>query len=214
MSKRMRFVLMGVGLLVFALVVWFLVLNPIRGQIATTDAAIADEQTKLQLAQSQLKQAEVTKEEGKLNQARLLELAKMMPSDEELPSLLLQLQDLADQSGIDFIAITPGSPTAAQTGTYELLPLDLSFTGTYFDVSDFIYRAEEMVSGPGRLLAVKSVNLALGEPLPGETNPQLSVSVSLYAFIMGAPAAKKSSSSGSSSSSSDSTTTTTSASAQ
>jgi len=34
----------------------------------------------------------------------------MVPLTEELPSLLLQIQDLADQSGIEFIQITPATP--------------------------------------------------------------------------------------------------------
>ena len=188
MSRRVRYVLLGLGLLVFVVVVWFLVLNPIRGNISATDAAIADQKTTFALAQNQLKEAESTKEEGKLNQARLLELSKMVPTDQELPSLLLQLQDLADQSGIDFIAITPGDPSAAGTGDYQLLPLDLTFAGTFFDVSDFIYRAEQMVAGPGRLLAIKSVGLVLLDTSAGAgKSPKLTATLSLYAFMMGVP---------------------------
>lgn len=214
MSSRVRFALMGAGLLVLAVVVWFLVLSPIRSDIAATDAELADQQTQLQLATGQLAQAETTREEGKRNQARLLELSKMIPKDEELPSLLLQLQDLADQSGIEFIAITPGEPQDSQSGDYQLVPLDLTFTGAYFDVSDFAYRAEQMASGPGRLLAVKSVNLSLGETTAGAASPELSVSMSLYAFMIGTPAPTKSSSSTKPASSDASTTSTTASSAQ
>ena len=190
MSRRVRYVLMGLGLLVFVLVVWFLVLSPIRGNISATNTAIEDQKTRYALAQSQLTQAKSTKQEGELNQARLLELAKMIPNDQELPSLLLQLQDLADQSGIDFVAITPGDPTAAGTGDYQLLPLSLTFAGTFFDVSDFTYRAEQMVAGPGRLLAIKSVNLVLGSTIAAVgSSPKLTATLSLYAFIMGVPAA-------------------------
>ena len=47
----------------------------------------------------------------------------MVPESEEIPSLLLQIQDLADQSGIDFISITPGSVIDADT--FQILPLEL-----------------------------------------------------------------------------------------
>jgi Tfp pilus assembly protein PilO len=180
-------ILMGVGLVVFAAAVWFLVLSPMRGDIATTEAAIQDQQSKLSVAEGARDQAAETKAEGKRNQARLLELAKMMPASDELPSLLLQIQDLADQSGIDFISITPGEANEADGVEFQILPLDLQFTGTFFDLSDFVYRAEQMVAGPGRLLAVKSISLALSSTAPslgGAVSPDLEVSLSLLAFIL------------------------------
>ena len=152
MSRRVRSILMGVGLIAVAALCWFFLLSPIRGDIAETKAEIDEQQEALSLAKTKLAQAQATREEGRLNQARLLELSKMVPPSEELPSLLLQLQDLADQSGIDFIAVTPGeSRRQGPMVGYMILPLDLQFAGTYFDVSDFAYRAEQMVAGPGRL---------------------------------------------------------------
>ncbi len=187
MSRKIRMILLSLGLVVFAAVVWFFVLSPIRGDIADTDTAIEDQLSKLSVAQGALAQAESTKAEGKRNQARLLELAKMIPASEELPSLLLQIQDLADQAGIDFISVTPGDATEVEGAEFLILPLDLTFTGTFFDLSDFVYRAEQMVAGPGRLLAVKSMSLALSnasQGLSAAVSPDLDVSLSLLAFVL------------------------------
>ena len=74
-----------------------------REDIATVSANIEAEKTKLATALAELAAAETTQAEGMENQARLLELAKMVPYSEEIPSLMLQIQDLADQSGIEFI---------------------------------------------------------------------------------------------------------------
>lgn len=192
MTPKVRLLLMGLGIVLFAVVIWFVVLSPIRGDIANTQLAIEDEQTRVVQAKTELKQAEATRAEGKRNQMRLLELAKMVPMSEELPSLLLQIQDLADQSGIKFIQVTPGQVKPSKSGAFQAIPLDLEFSGTYFDVSDFIYRAEQMVAGPGRLLAVKTVNLTLDSGTEGSTaikagvSPQLKVNMSVYAFIFGA----------------------------
>lgn len=187
MTHRVRLVLMGVAILLFAVVIWFLVLSPIRGNIATTEQDIQEEQSKVLAANTKLRLAEDTRAEGKRNQMRLLELAKMVPMTEELPSLLLQIQDLADQSGIEFIQVTPGTVIASETGPFQAIPLDLQFTGTYFDVTDFIYRAEQMVAGPGRLLAIKTVDLSPGADAATSAgkSPQLEVTMSLYAFISG-----------------------------
>ena len=163
MSRRVRYILVGIGLVVVAALCWFFLLSPLRGEIADTEKQIEDQRDQISLAKTTLAQAEGTRDEGRRNQARLLELSKMVPPSEELPSLLLQLQDLADQSGIDFIAVTPGEPRAVEAGGgYMVLPLQLQFSGTYFDVSDFAYRAEQMVAGPGRLLAINSVALPRG----------------------------------------------------
>ena len=81
----------------------------------------------------------------------------MVPQSTQVPSLLVQIQDLADQSGIDFLSVSPGEPTEADG--FQIIPLSLSFTGTYFDLSDFAYRVEQLVAAPGRLLTVKSISL-------------------------------------------------------
>ncbi len=186
MSRRMRVILVGVVLLVVAAVAWFLMLSPMRGDIASLETQIEQQRTELSAAQVQLAQAEATREEGRKNQARLLELAKMMPTAEEIPSLLLQIQDLADQSGIDFMAVTPSDTLASEVGDYRGLALDLEFSGTYFNVSDFIYRAENMVAGPGRLLAIKDIDLSTSETAEGgNVSPELKVSITIYAFLAG-----------------------------
>jgi hypothetical protein len=64
--------------------------------------------------------------------------------------------------------------------------LDVEFVGTFFDLSDFIYRAEQMVAGPGRLLAIKSLSLELSRSadatIPSaSTSPLLAVSITIYA---------------------------------
>ncbi len=190
-SRKVRYILMSIALVVLAVVVWFFVLSPIRGDIKTTEEAIAEQQSQLSVAKATLAQAETTRAEGKRNQARLLELAKMVPPAAELPSLLLQIQDLADQSGIDFISISPGEPSQPEGLGYMIMPLDLQFSGTFFDVSDFAYRAEQMVAGPGRLLAIKSIGLSGGEGGTGTVSPKLSVTLSMLAFVMGQPPAAK-----------------------
>ncbi len=185
MTRKLRFAIAGIGLVVIVFLAWFLLLDPLRGDIRATSETIEAEQIKLATAQTKLAQAEVTRAEGRQNQARLLELAKMVPSSAEMPSLLLQIQDLADQSGIEFISVTPGQPSQAEG--FQVLPLSLEFTGTFFDLSDFVFRAEQLVAAPGRLLALKQLDLRLGgtetdSPAGEDSSPTLGVRMVLYAF--------------------------------
>jgi len=182
MRRSLRLLLGAVGLLVILLAAWFLLLSPLRQDIAAADEAIAIQRERVSSAQAKLAAAKATEEEGKKNQARLLELAKMVPDSQEMPSLLLQIQDLADRSGITFISVTPGSPV--QSDDFRILPLEVEFEGTFFDLTDFVFRAEQMVAGPGRLLTVKSIDLKLNQQEAADisASPALSVSIVLYAF--------------------------------
>jgi type IV pilus assembly protein PilO len=197
MSRRFRMGLAGGVLVVIVALAWFFLISPLRADLAQTSEDIKAEQTKLAAAQAKLAQAEVTRAEGQKNQARLMELAKMVPDSSEVPSLLIQIQDLADQSGITFESMNPGEPK--ESGGFKIVPLTLTFKGTYFNLYDFAYRAERLVAGPGRLLTLKSVQLspigaaggteaaADGEDTTlkkeGES-PNLQVAMTLYAFCM------------------------------
>jgi type IV pilus assembly protein PilO len=191
MSRTLRLIIVSVVLVVIIILAWFFLINPLRSDIDAVEASIEAERASLSAAQAQLAQAEAISEEGEKNRGMLLELAKMVPEGEQVPSLLLQIQDLADQSGIAFIAVTPGDPI--QSGDFDVIPLELEFTGTYFDLSDFVYRAEQMVAGPGRLLAVKNLDLQLSQDAgatgsSADVSPLLAVSMTLYAFEMAAAA--------------------------
>jgi Tfp pilus assembly protein PilO len=183
----MRLLLSAVALVAIVAIAWFLLISPVRQNIADTESQISEQQNQLHQAQTKLAAAQTTRAEGKKNQARLLELAKMVPLATQVPSLLVQIQDLADQSGIVFTSVTPGAAT--QAGQFEISSLQLQFSVSYFDLSDFAYRVEQLVAGPGRLLAVKSVQLKLGGAADGSKtasggSPVLTVDMTLDAFAM------------------------------
>jgi Tfp pilus assembly protein PilO len=185
-SRSVRLILIAVALVVIIALAWFFLLSPIRADMAATSLQIDDARATLSAAQAKLAQAEVTRTEGQRNQARLIELSKMVPPASEIGSLLVQIQDLASQSGVEFMSITPGA--ALDAAGFRMVPLAVQFTGTFFDLSDFIYRTEQMVAGPGRLLAVKQIGLQLASTAGSATStgvsasPVLTVNMTIYAF--------------------------------
>jgi type IV pilus assembly protein PilO len=202
-SRRIKFALAAFGIVVVGLLVFFLLINPIRGDIGELNTQIDAENQQIARLNQELQMAESTRSDGRRNQARLLELAKMIPSSAEIPSLILQLQDLANKAGIKWTQISPGEGKPVDGTTYQIIPLSLSFEGNFYDVTDFIYRAEQMVAGPGRLLAVKDVGLT---PLDA-TGVKLGVRMTVYAFMI-TPSAIPASSSPSTGGGTGSTTTT------
>lgn len=180
MKRRTIYILAVVALIAVVVAGWFLLISPLRAKIAETDAQVQAQQKNLITARAKLARMEQTRLEAEKNQGRLIELYKMVPSQDELPSLLLQVQDLATESGIEVMSISPSKGTAA--GGFQAISLALQFNGTYFDVNDFVYRIEQLVAGPGRLLAVKDVNLTLGASAKAGASPSLIVTMSVQAF--------------------------------
>jgi type IV pilus assembly protein PilO len=187
MSRRLKLILVGVGIVAVALLVYFLLLSPMRGEVSDLNLQVDQENTKIAAAQQQLSMAETTRSEGRRNEARLIELAKMIPDASEIPSLILQIQDLADKAGISWIQVSPSEAKPIEGLAYSIIPLSCSFSGSFYDVSDFVYRAEQMAAGPGRLLAVKDVSFTPDVIKGGGKVPYsvtLTVRMTVYAFVM------------------------------
>jgi Tfp pilus assembly protein PilO len=185
-----------VGALLAVVVVagyWFLVLSPLRTKVTETQTQIDAAQIELVTLQSQLAQMSQAQQQAKQNEARMLELSKMLPVADEVPSLLLQIQDLATESGIDFMSMTPSSAAAAPTAAgYTTVSLSLQFSGTFFDVNDFLYRTEQLAAAPGRLLSVQNLSLTPGGTMTVGVSPTLTVSMTVLAYrrtAVAAPAA-------------------------
>jgi hypothetical protein len=100
-----------------------LVVVPKFGELAQLDAdlqAAADQVTQTQTLVAQLEQA---KSNASLTQAELLALANQMPENPELPSVLIELQDVSNSAGVRFERITPGEAVGDPTGRFKEIAL-------------------------------------------------------------------------------------------
>jgi type IV pilus assembly protein PilO len=180
MKRRTVYILVGIALVAVVLVAWFMLISPLRTKIADTTAQVQVQQKNLAAAKVKLAKMEETKLQAEKNQGRLIELYKMVPTQDEIPSLLLQIENLAIESGIKALGMTPSKATSS--GSFQVVSVQLQFTGKYFDVNDFVYRLEQLVAQPGRLLAVKDVNLALAAGTRAGVSPELTVTMNVQAF--------------------------------
>jgi Tfp pilus assembly protein PilO len=121
--------------------------------------------------------------------AELFALTKAMPDEQDMPGVLLELSRVAADTGI---GITSIAPQTAQPGTgYTRLPIDVVFEGSFYDLSDFLYRLRTLVSvregalqANGRLFTVDAVQFNEGE----KQFPQLQATLTLTAFQYAAAA--------------------------
>jgi Tfp pilus assembly protein PilO len=174
---RKNSILLAVVALVAATVAfYFLVLGPKRDEIAKLDTQIAEQQAAVEQARLTLASYEEARASYKRNYATLARLGKAVPADDDVRSLMVQLESTADRSGVSFekielssgLAGDTGSDAAASTAGGELaaapgtvpvaggvlsaMPFSFSFNGSYFDLTAFFARLEHFVSLTNRRL--------------------------------------------------------------
>jgi type IV pilus assembly PilO-like protein len=135
LSRRDRYILIAVVTVGAVAALWLMALSPKRDEAAQLDKDIAAAQQQL----DQAKQEKVTFAQAQLvfpgMYASLGRLGKAVPSDEEVPSLLVQLNHAAAQANVDFrsVALTldesaeaaappPPPPAAGTTGAAGATP--------------------------------------------------------------------------------------------
>lgn len=184
------YVITGVIIVVVAVAWFFLLFKPLTNNVSAADAQLAQMTTDLQNAQSvELPRLEAYQKTAPQTQSDLLRLNKMMPGEQGIPSVIVEVTQTAQQSGLDFVSIQPSGVVSANP--FGLETINLSFTGRYYDLEDFLFRLESYVEYrnnaflvTGRLLQVASIQVAAG-PTPGF--PNLAITITLNAFLWSTP---------------------------
>lgn len=167
---------------------WFLVVAPQRAHARSIANAAA--LTKAQIAEARTfvpssgNAASLPKQPA-IRTSLLYRLAKAMPSTEDQPDLLLQIDQVARAAGVTLLSIAPAQPTAGDG--FTVVPISLTASGDFYGLTDMLYRLRALVAvrhgglnASGRLFAVQSVTLT-----PSGTGKQLSADVSVNAYVYG-----------------------------
>lgn len=174
-----------VALLVLAIGMYALVL-PQKNTAASLAKDIETTQTQIVQARALAEQ----KPAQPIRVADMFKLVKAMPDDVDMTGIILQLNQTADDSGIEFDTIAPGASEVV--GTFQTVPISLTFNGNYYALTDFLFRLRSLVTvrggalgSTGRLFTVK--NIAFGAGVGGFPNIAASLSVIAYVYGTGAP---------------------------
>jgi Tfp pilus assembly protein PilO len=172
------------GILVFALAGWFLLVRPQGAKLKDLKAEAIAVQAKMDAYHQQVAAARAA---PKIEVADVYRLAKAMPDRTDMPDLLLELSQLARDTGIRFDSISP-QPTAL-IASYTVLPIAVTFQGNFYNLADFLYRLRSLVSvhagrldATGRLFSVDTLTF-------NESTlkfPQIQATLVVDAFVYGA----------------------------
>ena len=113
------------GFLVLAGGGWFMLIRPQHAKAADLDHQIADTNSAIDAARALTLEA---KKGAQIRVADLYRLTKAMPDQVDMAGILLELNQVAEDSGITFELINPSS-TATPISGYLAIPITVEFTG-------------------------------------------------------------------------------------
>lgn len=202
MSARGKEIYIIAGVIIAVIVVawYFLLFSPTRQKLSDLDDQIAADRSALTTAQQELARLQSYEKTAPQAEVDIVRLSKMLPEDEGIPGMIIELTKTATASGVTIGSISRG--TTSEGTPFGIQTVTLQVTGRFFDVEDFLYRLEDFVrfqnttfSVTGRLLQVTNVTLTGGTSTGTTTTTgvaPLNVSVTLNAYLWGgsAPAAQ------------------------
>jgi Tfp pilus assembly protein PilO len=155
---------------------WFLALAPKREEAAALNDKIAVKETELATAQATLAGYRKSKDNYGSNYATVVRLGKAVPEDDDIRSLLVQLDAEAGGTNVDFRTVEIGGganagaaaadPAASGTAGFETTAFSFTFKGTYKNLQQFMARMErfvnlrnEKMNVTGRLLRLETIDM-------------------------------------------------------
>ncbi|MCK8114409.1 type 4a pilus biogenesis protein PilO [Anaerosoma tenue] len=151
-AQMQMYIAIGViAVLTIAFVV--LAILPKFQQASAVDTEIAAAQTELQTAQALLARRQSVKAQAAANEVELMQIANQVPDSPQLPSVIIELQDVANAAGVELPTISVGDISAAPVAedgssqAYDVVELTVGCTGQWADVIDFCRRVNNLDRG-------------------------------------------------------------------
>jgi Tfp pilus assembly protein PilO len=186
LSRKAAIVAIVAGDVLLLATGWFLLISPQRSTAASIVRATQATAAQLIEAKRPIRQVQpAAVQQPEIRTADVYSLAKAMPSTLDMPTLLLELDQIARSAGVTLSTIAPGQPALATT--FSTVPISLTVSGNFYSLTDLLYRLRTLVSvhngqlqTSGRLLSIDSVTLA-----PTAVGSGLTSTVTLTAYIYG-----------------------------
>jgi type IV pilus assembly protein PilO len=155
-------------------------LRPQLSSIAELRSQQQEELKKKQNSEATLQRLKQAKKEAAETETKLIESKQRVPDDPQLASLLVEIQDTANQAGVDFVSIKPDVMVAQANMTN--IPLLIHIEGSFYDLVDFLYRLKDLK----REIRIDKVTIV------GTEWPNLSVDLEGSTFTLAKPPVSKS----------------------
>ena len=160
MSQRNLILLGALGLVLLVVAFYFLLLGPLLESLDQQADARDERQATLAELQAEVARLEEVRQNSPELQRQLLELNKRIPTQPEVETLVVQIEDIAEAAGVTQTQIVRGDPVPPEGGgDFTVQPITMSFEGTYEELLEFLRLADDLV----RLVTVNNVTYEVAE---------------------------------------------------
>jgi len=159
LTSRRGPVIAGVASIVVAALMIFVLVLPKLGQVSDAKKQLEAARAKQSTLESQLRALQDAKNAAPVAQKTIDRVNQEIPPTADLPGLILLLQNAATSSAIDLVTITPSTPAFDATTGLSTISVSVSATGTYFALTEYLYKIETLP----RAAKVLSITLSPGE---------------------------------------------------
>ncbi|MBS3908293.1 MAG: type 4a pilus biogenesis protein PilO [Actinobacteria bacterium] len=132
-----------------------------------------EQEQRLQAAKNTLSMLEEVKRNAANAEIEYIKMSNRMPSSPELPSLIVEMQNISNDAGVELVSISPGEPSSI--GEYNEMKISAVVNGSYVALIDFLRRVEKAP----RAFRVDNINIKT------ERYPDLNMTASICAFTVG-----------------------------
>ena len=155
MTNRNVLILGLLGLVVIVILYYFLLLSPLLNRLDEQAQAREEKQNQLAQVQQDVDELEEIKKNSPEIQRQILELSKRIPAQPQVPTFVVQAQEIADASGVTQLSVDPEPALSPEGGgDYTVVPVTMQFEGTYDEMQDFLLRTRNLA----RLVTVTNVS--------------------------------------------------------
>jgi type II secretory pathway pseudopilin PulG len=206
-TARDRIVLIVVLAVAAVAAAWMLVIQPRRAQASKLGTQVTAEQGQLDSARAQVAAGESARGQFANDYTQLVRLGEAVPADDDVPSLIYQIQGAANKAHVDFRSLqvnasgssAPSSSSGSQSSNplppgvsvgpagFPVEQFTFSLQGNFFHLSDFFNRLQKFVvagknqlSISGRLMTVNAINFGSAP----QGFPQIAATVSATTYLV------------------------------
>ena len=155
MTNRNLIILGALGIVVLIIIYYFLLLSPLLQQLGEQAQARESKQAQLEQVQQEVNELEEVRKNSPDIERQLLELSKRIPAQPQIPTFVVQVEEIADASGVTQLSVDPEPSLAPEGGgDYRVVPVTMQFTATYDEMQDFLLRTRNLA----RLVTVTDVS--------------------------------------------------------
>jgi type IV pilus assembly protein PilO len=153
-TNRNLLILGALGIVLLIIAYYFLLLSPLLQRLDEQAQARESKQTQLEQVQQQVNELEDIRRRSPDIERQLLELSKRIPAQPQVPTFVVQVQEIADASGVTQLTVDPEPSTSPEGGgDYREVPVTMQFKATYDEMQDFLFRTRNLA----RLVTVTKI---------------------------------------------------------